>query len=73
MTLQDQLEVLHTKAVNLNWYAFGAVALTVGAFLITDAFIWFLLSVPALWFFGLVSSIVIAGRSLRKWARTEDE
>lgn len=55
---------LHRKIINANWYVFGVVLLVVGMAAITGHWIWFLLSFPAIWLFGVTSAIVIAGNSI---------
>lgn len=73
MTLTEALEIIHERVVTINWYVFGFVLLFVGLFAITDALVWFILSIPALWLFGLVSAGVIAGRFLKRAAKEHGE
>lgn len=63
---QQQRSEFQRRLVNANGYAFGAVLLTVGMAIITSSLVWFLISVPIIWIFGILSAAVIGGNVIAR-------
>jgi hypothetical protein len=62
------METLQQKTVrvttNINWFIFGAVALSVGLFLITGAFGWAVTGFVASYLFGIGTVTVLGAKTI---------